>query len=1240
MCKKKICLITFVLVLSLAGNVANADMSDGLLVWHDFDDLLDGSGNGHDAVLSGDAYISGGLLYLDGTEDYADIGTLVDFGPVNPLVDALSDFTIAVAYACTSTATGDGGDLLVSVGPAAASSSGDFSLGTHNDGQYIDHWYTGAFGSNQSGVGYADGTVHLAIVTYEEATNTYTFYHLDGGAAVAHGSGGSLDWSGQWNETLDYGLRLGSHRNATLRANEGINFFPDLDGQIDMFAIWNRALATSEMPEIAEYSPGPAVKASKPYPADGAEYGHEYVYLSWTPGIGAVEHDVYFGTSFDDVNDATASEPPVDPYKGRQTDTSYGVTAALVPGTTYYWRIDEVNDLDPESPYKGRVWSFWLRPLEATNPSPPDGQTLVLADADLSWTAGFQAIQHEVFLGTDPCALASIYKFTEPTCDPGTLLKDTTYYWQVKEYGPPPKTALGPIWSFSTVPYIPITDPNLVGWWKLDGDALDYSGYDHHGIENGNPEYVTGYDGQAIEFDRIDDYIDCGNPPLLNMLDKLSVATWVKGPFTRDWERFVTKRGEGDGWALRRHGSTDNACFTIRDTSGPDDPQGSVNINDGEWHLVVGTWDGAIRSLYVDGRLDRADADTGTMVATIDENVIIGAWMAGPGDVRDFAGITLDDIRIYNKALSDKEIKVMAGLSVATDPNPYDTETGVSIMPILTWAPGAFAADIGGSHVFFSSDKAEVEGRSETVRTIVDGNSLPVATLDFGTTYYWAVDTVNDVGPDPCMWPGDVWSFTVVEYLVVDDMEDYADRMAIITVWRDGYKGPGFAGDSGANVTVSTESDDRDPRLFGDGPPWPVRDSEAMQFAYDNDGSITLYVPGYAPWPYSADANYYSEAKAGIANLPIGTTNWTVGDVKVLTLWFYGDAGNAIEPMWVKLADQVGGSGKVTYGHYGEDPNDLKDPSWQEWNIALSDFGVDLTQVKDISIGFGDESNRTTPGGSGVVFFDDIRLYVPRCVLSLRSPDFARVDYVKDCVVDHKEVDEMAEYWLEAVPYIEPIPIDNPGFEDSKLGDGEYNYQYPGWGYFANGGSQGSWNPGLYTGDIGYGGNAPEGQNVGWANPGGVGVPGGFAQVLTTPLTADTTYKLIVEVGNTLGYPWRGYTVQLLAGGTPGDTGEITVGTLLAEDANSLTIATDTFETSTVTYTYNPALHSHLLGEPLQIRLLSLGNVAAGDDTEADFDNVRLFQTSERVNLYDDTIINFRDFAVLADRFLEEDMFP
>ncbi len=193
-----------------------------------------------------------------------------------------------------------------------------------------------------------------------------------------------------------------------------------------------------------------------------------------------------------------------------------------------------------------------------------------------------------------------------------------------------------------------------------------------------------------------------------------------------------------------------------------------------------------------------------------------------------------------------------------------------------------------------------------------------------------------------------------------------------------------------------------------------------------------------------------------------------------------------------------------------------------------------------------------------------------------------------------------ASYGLASIP----IPVQNPGFEDSVLTEGSYNYEYPGWGYFGNEGEQGTWNL-----DTEYGGSAPEGENVGWVNPafGSVGVPGGFAQVLTTTLTADTTYTLTVEVGNTPGYTWGGYAVQLLAGGTPGDTGEITVGTLLAEDNNTLTIAEDTFETSTVTYTYDPELHSGLLGEPLQIRLLNLGNVVSGDEyAETDFDNVTL----------------------------------
>jgi hypothetical protein len=182
------------------------------------------------------------------------------------------------------------------------------------------------------------------------------------------------------------------------------------------------------------------------------------------------------------------------------------------------------------------------------------------------------------------------------------------------------------------------------------------------------------------------------------------------------------------------------------------------------------------------------------------------------------------------------------------------------------------------------------------------------------------------------------------------------------------------------------------------------------------------------------------------------------------------------------------------------------------------------------------------------------------------------------------------------------IPINNPGFEDPALGDGDWDYSMDnqGWGYIDNDGSLGPWNPAMAD----YPGEAPEGLNVGWTEPGD-GVPGGFAQVLSAPLMAGTTYTLTVKVGAALTYSGGGYAVQLLAGGTPQPsgngsdyTGPVTGGTILAQDSNSLTIADGTFVTSTVKYTYNPALHSGLLGEPLQIRLLDL------DADETEFDSV------------------------------------
>jgi hypothetical protein len=125
-----------------------------------------------------------------------------------------------------------------------------------------------------------------------------------------------------------------------------------------------------------------------------------------------------------------------------------------------------------------------------------------------------------------------------------------------------------------------------------------------------------------------------------------------------------------------------------------------------------------------------------------------------------------------------------------------------------------------------------------------------------------------------------------------------------------------------------------------------------MPLAYDNK-------QGYS---------HYSEAEMTLSDL----RNWTVEGVGVLTIWFYGAASNSAEPLYVAL----NGNAVVTH----DNPIAAQIETWTEWNIDLSKFadqGVDLTDVDRIAIGLGTPGNTTTPGGSGKMYFDDIRLYRP-----------------------------------------------------------------------------------------------------------------------------------------------------------------------------------------------------------------------------------------------------------------------
>jgi len=201
----------------------------------------------------------------------------------------------------------------------------------------------------------------------------------------------------------------------------------------------------------------PVVKATKPEPTDGALHFDTWVNLSWTPGEYAVSHDVYLGDNYDDVNNAA---PDSELYRGNQTAAFYvagfpgfAYPDGLVPGTTYYWRIDEVNEVEPNSPWKGDIWSFSIPPKTAYNPDPADGAEFVATDATFSWTPGFGAKLHTVYIGTDydtvNNAVGGLPQGNAKHTPAAPLELEKVYYWRVDEFDPP-TTYKGDIWGLTT----------------------------------------------------------------------------------------------------------------------------------------------------------------------------------------------------------------------------------------------------------------------------------------------------------------------------------------------------------------------------------------------------------------------------------------------------------------------------------------------------------------------------------------------------------------------------------------------------------------------------------------------------------------------------------------------------------------------------------------------------------------------------------------------------------------------
>jgi len=189
----------------------------------------------------------------------------------------------------------------------------------------------------------------------------------------------------------------------------------------------------------------------------------------------------------------------------------------------------------------------------------------------------------------------------------------------------------------------------MVAYYGFEGNASDSLG-NNDGTVFGNPTYVTGKYGQAIDLDGVEDYVDCGNSAVFNMTDEITVAAWVCiDTIPAQWTAVVTKGNSA--WRLSTLSNTRKFVFAVTATN---NIPGATEIPVGEWHHLCGTYNGTNIRLYLDGIEDpQSPTAYSGNIATNSDNVYIGS---NADTAANFWDGLMDDVRIYTHALDSDQV--------------------------------------------------------------------------------------------------------------------------------------------------------------------------------------------------------------------------------------------------------------------------------------------------------------------------------------------------------------------------------------------------------------------------------------------------------------------------------------------------------------------------------------------------------------------------------------------------------
>ena len=394
------------------------------------------------------------------------------------------------------------------------------------------------------------------------------------------------------------------------------------------------------------------------------ESGRVDLTLQWDPVVGpndVTNHFIYLREN--DPNWLSGAIPYVTlPGEVNTCDLTEDTGRDLNVGSIYYWRVDEGIDgsaYNEPGTIKGMPWAFetvGLRPIITEHPEDmlvPDGGVAafsVTATSDPS----YPITSYEWYLSTDAVNDTPGDDTSMGTGNP------SSYIVSAADGGKYAYCVASNSSGSATSEVALLEVERLMGHWKLDGNLESYPVNDQPGIA-GETSFVAAdaIDGKAAEFFGVAEpnyviAITGSENSYNNFHLGLSISTWVKTSFSGNWQIIAGKQDRAtpgsEGWT-----------FNI-------DPVGAVqlviglsaitetSVNDGEWHLITGTFDGSVTKVYVDGLLD---ATSGSLATPIDTTIMNTQPFEIGGESATSTFTTeglLDDVKIFSYALHPTEV--------------------------------------------------------------------------------------------------------------------------------------------------------------------------------------------------------------------------------------------------------------------------------------------------------------------------------------------------------------------------------------------------------------------------------------------------------------------------------------------------------------------------------------------------------------------------------------------------------